>query len=274
MLSGLFGLRGRPSGITIADLIGNSGKSDSISISIINHNASRRIFVIAVLSLDCIASDVSRFASAAFQTIKAVPELLGEKEETAWSAIKTYYAAFYAGQAVMRLFGESLSYFDRNHTTRILALAAALTKTPTFPITASAYHCWLDAHARCISGTPIRRGAGGAHEAFWFLFGGLLGKLSGYVLQGTLSRTDAQTVFSKIDILRTSISAYNAPLFSELSVVRNDIQYRHNHGVWLPCSVRRHERELLGRLADQWNRDPIYIKISDCAKGGSILENL
>ncbi len=251
MLAGLFGLRGRPSGVTIADLIGKQRKLGFDLDFDIQPLCFKADFRDSSHVLDCIASDVSRFASSAFQTIKDVPSLLGEKEEIAWSAIKAYYAAFYAGQAVMRLFGESLSYFDKNHTTRILTLAAALTKTPTFPVTASAYHCWLDVHARCISSAPIRRGTGGAHEAFWSLFGDLLGKLGGYVLQGSLGRADAQIVFSKIDILRISISSYNAPLFSELSVVRNNIQYRHNHGVWLPCSVKKHERELLGRLADQ-----------------------
>ena len=163
IVPGLTGLRGRPSGTTLTDLI---GKQSKIGFDLDFDDQSQCIktdFRDSAYVLDCIASDSSRFASAAFQSIKMVPKLLGDKEEIAWSAIKAYYAAFYAGQAVMRLFGESLSYFDRSHITRILNLAAAVQKAPNFSILAGGYHCSLNASARCISSSAVRRGTGGAH---------------------------------------------------------------------------------------------------------------
>ena len=271
IVAGLPSVRGRPSGTTLADLIGTQNRVgfdldfDNNAHSIITD------FRDSSHVLDCVASDISRFSSAAFQTINSVPEQFGAKEDIAWSIIKIYYAAFYAGHSLIRLFGESLSYLDRGHIRRISTLAAALQKTPGFALSASSYHCILDPLARCISSTAARHGTGGAHETFWNIFGLTIGRISEGVLRGNLGQVDAQAVFAKLVDLQKGMSAHGAPLYSWLSVVRNDVQYRHHHGVWMPCSIKKQDRELLGRLANQWNRDPMDIDVG-AQQGGSLGE--
>ena len=68
-------------------------------------------------------------------------------------------------------------------------------------------------------------------------------------------------VFSKVDALQQTIDGHGAPFCSWLSVIRNDIQYRHHFGVWLPCNVGKAERQQLSRLAYQWKRDPMDIDV-------------
>src|SRR5205807_2194336 len=51
------------------------------------------------------AADCSPFSFAAFQTISQVAAEIMERDSVAWSLIKTYYSAFYAGHALMRVFG-------------------------------------------------------------------------------------------------------------------------------------------------------------------------
>ena len=261
LISGLIALEGRPSGVTLADLI---GKQKKIGFDLDFDDQAESIladFRDPVPVLDSIAFDISRFSSASFQSIKSIPDEIVNSEQISWSIIKAYYAAFYAGHSIIRLFGKSCSYLDRTYMSRISSLATASGKIPGFKLQASAYHCILDQSGACITSTSLRRGIGGAHEAFWNIFGLLMRQIANDILRGPLSEFESQGVFSKIDGLQQSISSRGSPLFSWLSVVRNDVQYRHEYGVWLPCRLKKHDRERLGRLIGQWQRDPMEIDV-------------
>jgi hypothetical protein len=39
------------------------------------------------------------------------------------------------------------------------------------------------------------------------------------------------------------------------------VQYQDVFGVWIPSQLKRNDREFLGRLASQWNRDPMEINL-------------
>jgi hypothetical protein len=87
------------------------------------------------------------------------------------------------------------------------------------------------------------------------------------ILRGPLTQVEAQSVFSKLYILQQIIKSNNAPQNSWLSIMRNDIQYRHGHGVWLPKKLKRQDRDLLSRLLKQWQRDPMDIDLGT-SQGG------
>jgi hypothetical protein len=260
-LAGLNTIQGRPPEMTLADLI---GKQNRIGFDLDFDDANGTIvtdFREASAVLNATASDSARFASAAFQSINDVPHDIVEREQTSWSLIKTYYAAFYAGHAIIRLTGESCSYFSKSHITRITDLGLASGKVPGYRLTASAYHCVIDAAGAIIRSGSLREGSGGAHEAFWATFGRRLSRISDGVLLGPLGTIEKLAVFNKLEHARTSIQAHNAPLFSYLSVIRNDVQYRHAHKVWLPDSLKKGDREQLSRLVGQWLRDPMDVDL-------------
>ena len=217
--------------------------------------------------LTAIASDISRFASAAFQTIQQVPGDVLDKDRTAWGIIQSYYAAYYAGHAILRLVGESCSYFDRSHISRINRLGMALGKVPSFPLSATAYHCVIDTTSTVVRSSSLRDGAGGAHEVFWNTFGIRLRKISEGVLLGHLGENERQEVFGKLEDLRRNICAENAHLFNHLSAIRNEVQYRHAREVWLPTSLRKTDREQLSRLVGQWKRDPMAVDLGNISLG-------
>jgi hypothetical protein len=52
-----------------------------------------------------------------------------------------------------------------------------------------------------------------------------------------------------------------------LSAVRNDIQYRHARGLWLPETMSRGDRTTLSRLAGQWQGDPCRIQLESPSTG-------
>lgn len=266
-IPGLTGLEGRASGETLADLIGGQ-KTIGFDLDFDDDNK----LIVADFRdpapvLGSMASDIFRFASAAFQTIGPLSTTMSESEHISWSLVRAYYAAFYAAHAITRMLGESCSFFERGHIQRLTALAAAFGNTPGFVLISSSYRCTLSASTACISSKSLRGGTGGAHEAFWNVFGQRLSRLGEEVLTSPLGQADAQAVFAKVEALRQCLSLYNAPLHSWLSIVRNQVQYRHTHGVWMPCKVRRQDRDRLARLIGQWMRDPMEIDIGAVQAG-------
>ncbi|MEZ5830632.1 MAG: hypothetical protein R3D05_05595 [Dongiaceae bacterium] len=209
-----------------------------------------------------IAADFNRFSVAAFQTVNSLSPEVTEADALAWATVKLYYAAFYSGHALMRLLGESCSHFDRVHVTRIIALATAIGKLPSFNIDSGLYHCIVSPATTAITCRRARGSVGGTHEAFWQLFGAQIQTLSGEILRGPLRPVDAQAVFSQLQLFLRIIRKSGAYAHSWLSVVRNDLQYRHRFGVWYPTSIRKREREVLARLADQWRRDPMEVDLA------------
>lgn len=207
-----------------------------------------------------LASDCGRFSSAAFQTVSALGNSMETRDGFPWSLIKMYYAAFYASHALLRSFGEGCSFFYRQHTEHLAHLSAALGLDPSFRVDSGLYHCVLNQGATVVSYRKAQGQAGGAHEAFWMVFGKKLRSVAEGVLHGRLPTADAQLVYSKLDELLQVLDRKGG--FSWLSNIRNDVQYRMQHQSWFPERVRAQEREALCRLAGQWPRDPLKIDIS------------
>jgi hypothetical protein len=207
------------------------------------------------------ARDISRFSSAAFQTVRNIGDSLRDKDDMAWSIVKAYYASFYAAHGLLRIFGESYSYFDRSHIKPISDIASVYSVVPAFPLSAGAYHIGVIAGGTAIEFIPERKGSGGAHEAFWNKFSSAMGNISNKVIASNAEDLDAASVFNQIEALRARMRKNNAPLQSWLSVIRNDVQYRHEHGLWLPCKIKRQSRDRMSRIISQWERNPCDIEI-------------
>lgn len=205
-----------------------------------------------------LAGDASRFAAASFTSLSSIGPALEQSESLAWGLVRLYYGAFYGGHTVLRLLGQSCSMVEARHTSKLRALAAALGNPVPFDLNSGLYHCTLNAGETGFSMVSVGSRIGGAHEVFWQIFDGFLSQATEEVL-GHLAPDDARTVFAKLEALRR-IYRRGAGA-SWLSAIRNQIQYRHIHGVWPPLSVNRNQRAALARLAGQWTRDPMNIDI-------------
>lgn len=205
------------------------------------------------------ASDCTRFSCAAFQSVATVSMDMQDRDAFAWSMIRLYYAAFYAGHALIRVFGEGCSFFYRAHTDRIAVVADAMGIAPPLRLDAGLYHCVLEADASAAIFTRASAMSGGAHEAFWLVFGSRIKRAAESILEGPLPRLDAQAAFAQIDQMLQVLGRKSG--YSWLSGVRNDLQYRLQHQVWYPERVRPQFRRDLARAAGQWTRDPMSIEI-------------
>ncbi len=255
---GLISLGGRPEGFSLPELLIRRGVAYDVNASLEN-NAVILDFRDPTGILGAVASDLCRLSSASFQSVHEITPEVENKNGMPWAFVKLYYAAFYAGHSIMRLLGESCSYFEAKHVQRISEVATALGRSIP-ALRAGFYRCVLNASASGMNCSQARGSVGGAHEAFWSVFGNMLEAVSKLVLTGSMGRADAQAVFTKLEELRSVIGQIRG--YSWLSGTRNAIQYRHEHGVWFPTQYRAGERQKLGRLAAKWKTDPMQLPLS------------
>jgi hypothetical protein len=261
LVRGLTSLSGRAQGLGIPDIITDETKKGYdvdfddvggfISIDFREINS-----IVPAIALDC-----CRFSSASFQSILKVPDDILDKTTTPWSFVRLYYAAFYAGHALIRMFGESCSYLDRRHVRRLSEMGELLGRPPSFTIESGLYHCVVSVAATGLKMKRARGSVGGAHESFWDVFGTLMDRVADETLRGPLAAADAKAVFLKLGACRNTLRSNGCRAHNWLSDVRNNLQYRHGYGVWLPLQITKRVKESLSRSADQWNKDPMDIDI-------------
>jgi hypothetical protein len=267
MLRGFLALSGRAAPMRVPDVLiqdqsaGYDLDFDSIDEAVLVD------FRETTLVTKALASDSCRFATAAFQS--AVAGEMCNRDTAAWSMVKLYYAAFYAGHALIRLMGESVSQFDYTHVNHLDRLSAALGKAPPFKIDGGFYRCTMNTAATGFAFTRAKGRKGGAHEAFWEVLGKRLEISSAQILAGPLPPADAQLVFNKIGSFADILKRNGSKTHSWLSVFRNTLQYQHGFGVWFPAKLRQRECDVLNGLARQWKRNPMDCEL-DPTDGGEI----
>jgi hypothetical protein len=205
------------------------------------------------------AGDCCRFAFGAFQTISTIPADIMHRDNAAWSMVKLYYSAFYAGHALLRVFGESCSYFDPSLAARLVKIADAQGRERPFAIDGGMYRCALEPGAGAVRCKKASGNSLGDHAIFWKLFGARLKSASEAILTGPLPREDGRAVAGQLDSLIAVMQRRRD--CSWLSSVRNELQYRHRYGVWFPARLRARDREALGRIAARWQSDPMAIDL-------------
>lgn len=254
-------INGRPRPLNFADIIIEPKASYYIDFNTADNTISFD-FRDSGIVFRAFAGDCCRFASAAFQTISSVPAEILKRDSVAWGMIKLYYSAFYSGQATIRLFGESCSFFDQQHTKKITTTGQAFGKEPPFSIEGGLYKCRLKPGTAELICTKASRGAiGNSHELFWEYFGERIKILAEEILRGSLPRSDAQTLFLQLENLRSLLKKSNK--YNWLSFVRNELQYRHKFGAWFPSKPSKAQRQALTGIVKNWTNDPMKISLGD-----------
>lgn len=205
-----------------------------------------------------LACDCARLASAAFQTFFEVDQALAQGDDLPWALIKAYYAAFYAGHALLRVLGATCTYVDGSRASLVRRVIGLYGVPAGFD--RGLYDVSLLPSGSALRFRAVSTGSGGTHEAFWSILGRRLKVLEEATLRGPLPAGEGQAVFLSISALRAVLSR-NALLDSWLSNVRNAVQYRHELGVWYPSRASRTERRILSRIAGQWLSDPCGIDL-------------
>jgi hypothetical protein len=266
LVGALLSLSGRAEACHLADVVTGTGGGFDLDFD----TAARTIrldFRDPVYLGQKIAGDASRFASAAFMSMYQMEATVEDATTVAWSLVRLYYAAFYSGHALLRLLGESCSYLDSRHIKKIKELGIAMSNPVPFDVGAGAYHLKINRPQTGLDLNKTGSQGGGSHEVFWDIFDEFIKSASAAAMLGHLTPDEGKRVFSKLEAFRDITK--RAAGASWLSAVRNEIQYRHDRGVWTPAGVNRSGRAVLARLARQWTRDPMDIDL-EIPPGGEL----
>ncbi|MBR0834688.1 hypothetical protein JQ612_15980 [Bradyrhizobium manausense] len=264
---GLFELRGRGQMFGLADAITTAPKSGFD----LDFEDARRLIVVDFRETTHVTAifggDACRFASASFASISTVSSEIEDKRAVPWALIKLYYSAFYAGHSILRLLGQSCSYLEPSHVQHLRKLTVALGLEPKFTVDAGLYHFTVNGGQTGFALERATGRVGGAHEAFWKVFGAFIEEMTEQVLLGRLAPGEAREVFLKLDAWRSILQRHGAIASSSwLSAMRNEIQYKLTHKLWPPASLNKHARSALARIVKQWERDPMNLDLSHLSR--------
>lgn len=212
--------------------------------------------------LNAFAADINRMASSAFETLLGIQKHPVSPSSSGWLIIETYYAAFFAAHALLRMFGVSVTQLDWQHTITIHSIANKYGQTSSIKPHEGTYTCQFEppkAHLDC----HLLAQKGGVHQVFWSVFANEVNKWSNDVLLiNTETSLNKQAVSARLLALVDNLRGGGSSTASWLSQVRNSVNYRHELGCWFP---HKYERPSYSRLHDHvrlWLNDPLSIDLT------------
>jgi len=212
--------------------------------------------------LSALAADINRTSSAAFESISYATKNALLPKSTAWILIKSYYAAFFAAHALLRMLGTAFVNLEQPQARSINRIARVYNQSLE-DVSAGTFVCNYLAPNREIHWHRVDSSAGGAHEKFWTFFRKSVDDLGTRVLNSKTGVTaDNQQVSAKLAELVDNLCYESCPQGNWLSVVRNRVNYKHQFGAWYPYSGQKPFGAVEERLAKNWAQDPMSINLA------------
>lgn len=204
--------------------------------------------------------DAFRFLSHSVQTVYELESSNSYNKFSAWQAIKTYYAAFFAAHAILRFFGKSYSHLENGHVRHLASRSAS--DTESYINLPTSYYLIF------IQDTDVKfESHGRSHESFWNCFNLFLVELSNIALTIRASEERRQDLSNRITNLSTALCNVNRHRSGNwLSYMRNEINYKSMPGVWFPIPKSTPDFSDLYRNISRWRdadcftEDTSYIK--------------
>lgn len=196
------------------------------------------------------AFEAARFSNATFESLLDARPSNSNEKSLGWPLIRTYYAAFFAAHALLRICGESVTFLTTKQTNNLNQVAQIYTGQPS-NFSNGIFHFKITNSSRKIQLTQLSRG-GGSHEDFWKIFYKFLIEVEDVLAQKFASSPEAITAIKTSQSLRKSLSRENCTQGSWLSQSRNSINYRHEYGIWFPYKINRQKASSIARNFDNW----------------------
>lgn len=186
---------------------------------------------------EAIASEVSRFSCATYESLLDAEPGLHADRALGWALVRYYYATFYAAHALLRISGQSVTMISPQTASKLNVIGGQyFGMSPG--VTTGLHLVRVDPHNRSrVSIRKIGGSGGGSHEEMWRLFVELVVELEGQLILTQGHSQDALQAVQTLTELRKQLCRRGKNNGSWLSSVRNDLNYRHDHGVWYPYKV-------------------------------------
>lgn len=186
---------------------------------------------------NAIASEVARFSCAAYESLLDAAPGMHTDRSLGWALVRYYYATFYAAHALLRISGQSVTMVAPQTAATLNAIGGQYLGVPP-GITSGLHLVRTDPSCRTrVLVTKIGSSSGGSHEEMWKLFLALVLELEGQLILTQGQSQDALVAVQVLTELRKQLCRRGKSNGAWLSSVRNDLNYRHGHGVWYPYLV-------------------------------------
>jgi hypothetical protein len=208
------------------------------------------------------ASDINRFGCAALESIINIQYKNSLKNAHAWNCIKSYYAAYYAAHAFLRILGISCTNFEQVSINSVESIADIYDNRDGINITKGYYQCRLDFSTKQLVCSKIsQNGNKGSHEQLWGIYLQTIDSLINEIKNKSTNPV-IQSTISKFTDLRNALTYLGSNGGNWLSKVRNEINYKHSNGLWFPYKESEKYFTSIEKLLENWNKNPESIDLS------------
>ena len=216
--------------------------------------------------LAALAADINRTAIAAYESVRLATRSTLFPKSTAWPVIKSYYAAFFAAHAILRMLGTGFTTLEIPHAASINRIAT-LYGVSNENVTPGTFTFTYFGAQREAHWDRFDSSSGGVHERFWAFFRLRIANLSRDVLKtGGGITSDNQAVSGRLTELLDNLCYEACPKGNWLSVVRNRVNCRHQFGAWYPYRPEDSWGAADERMTNHWLADPMGINLTSHAE--------
>ena len=158
------------------------------------------------------------------------------KKGEAWNNIKLYYSAYFAANSIIRILGISCTYISGDVLSALRRAASAVTQPGGIPLKINQAVYRVDAF-NSSNLTEFSDLKGTAHEAFWRCFASVITEADTKIdlaFGPARFANERAKLISIKNLLKPPQFSQNSSRGDWLSEIRNNINYRHEYGLWFP----------------------------------------
>ncbi|WP_147310551.1 hypothetical protein [Cupriavidus taiwanensis] len=215
---------------------------------------------------EALAGEIARFSCAAYESLLDARAPLQDSRSLGWPLVRYYYASFYAAHAILRIAGTTVTMISPQTASLLNRVGGQYLGLP--PQISSGLHTLQvdQTDPGKVQLTKIGSSNGGSHEEMWKLFLALMLQLEDQIVLTIGGAKDAQATVQVLSELRNQLCRQGKANGAWPSTVRNNVNYRHEYGVWYPYKLKtRLSTELHARMARWSPQDPNGFEIGRSA---------
>ncbi len=216
---------------------------------------------------EAMAGEIARFSCAAYESLLATGSHTHDPRSLGWPLVRYYYASFYTAHALLRLSGTGVNMFSGQTASFLNQIGGQYLGMPP-RISQGLHIVKVDrANPSIVQVTKMGSGAGGSHEEMWKLFLNLIQDLEDEITLTLGGAQQAQNTVQLLSKLRNHLCRQGKS-GAWPSTVRNNINYRHDYGVWYPYNKLKPKTgtKLIARMTRWAPRDPDGFEIGQSSE--------
>ncbi|MBX9900414.1 MAG: hypothetical protein K2Y28_06475 [Burkholderiaceae bacterium] len=210
---------------------------------------------------EAFASEIARFACATFESLLDTEAAPHSPSALSWGLIRYYYASFYAAHALLRVSGKALTMISQK-TANIMNSVGGCYLGVSPNISPALYLVSSDRHTPEQLRLTKVGGRGGSHEEMWQHFLTLLRAAENEILVKYSGSTAASEALEELKDLQTNLCHDGKVNGAWLSMVRNNLNYRHDYGVWFPFGGKKKFAQSLSARMLEWKPSAVRTRVA------------